>query len=105
MLACDILRILHLENTEPSDAYRVLGFLFASHHIHKIKSLNAYVGCDYSDKPRLGQFLIRLCGNELSEMEGTEIEKLITRKASKNGFHTQHQTVGVMGLCAACQSL
>src|SRR5690606_4614308 len=47
----------------PPTGYRALDFLMAEGLIHKIESLNAYLGCVEAGAPHSGQFLIcRKCG-------------------------------------------
>ena len=58
--AYDILQ--HIQKEQPRAApptvYRALDFLMDAGLVHKIESLNAYVGCGNPNKPHIGQFLI-----------------------------------------------
>ncbi|NKB77096.1 MAG: transcriptional repressor [Gammaproteobacteria bacterium] len=105
ILAYDILRKLRQEkdNAEPPTVYRALDFLLNNHLIHRIESLNAYIGCDYSGEQHISQFLICVACKQITEMEDEEVALLITQKALDNGLQAKHQTVEVMGLCPNCR--
>jgi Fur family zinc uptake transcriptional regulator len=53
----DALRRRH-PGAAPPTVYRALEFLIAEGLIHRIESLNAYVGCSRPDEPHVSQFLI-----------------------------------------------
>ena len=63
--AYDILEQLHAKNPKavPPTVYRALEFLQNAGLVHRIESLNAYVGCGKPGEPHIGQFLIcTMCG-------------------------------------------
>ena len=104
--AYDLLGRLRAERqgAAPPTVYRALDFLRAEGFVHKIESLNAYVGCGEPGHPSSGQFLIcRRCG-EVAEMDDPEIAGLIADKARQLGFASQRQTIEVGGLCADCRA-
>lgn len=86
----------------PPTVYRALEFLVEHGFVHKIESLNAFVGCGKPDGDHVGQFLI--CGTcrQVGELDDPEIAKLIAKKAKSVGFDVSHQTIEVMGLCSDC---
>lgn len=86
----------------PPTVYRALEFLHAHGLVHRIESLNAYIGCVRPDQPHAGQFLIcESCGATL-ELEDDEINEAVSRSASRLGFQALRQTVEVTGLCPDC---
>jgi len=102
--AYDILEILRDEKkgSAPPTVYRALDFLQKVGFVHKIESLNAYVGCGEPGHPNTSQFLIcHQCG-VVAELDDAEIEDLITDKARRLGFRIKHQTIEVQGLCTEC---
>ena len=104
MRAYDLLDELRAERRRaaPTTVYRALDFLIENGLVHKIESLNAFVGCIGPRTPHVGQFLIcRNCG-AVAEFDDVEISRMISRKARKIGFHIQHQTIEITGLCADC---
>ena len=86
----------------PPTVYRALEFLVENGFVHKIQSLNAFVGCDRPDREHVGQFLICAACKQVGELADTDIAKLIAKKAKAAGFNVLHQTIEVQGLCRNC---
>lgn len=104
--AYDILGRLRTEHrgAAPPTVYRALDFLRAEGFVHKIESLNSYVGCGAPGHVSAGQFLIcRRCG-EVAEIDDSEIVALIADKAHQLGFASERQTIEVDGLCGDCRA-
>ena len=102
--AYDILEQLHAKNPKavPPTVYRALDFLQNAGLVHRIESLNAYVGCGKPGEPHIGQFLIcTMCGS-VAEMDEPKIAELLSDQAAQLGFSTQQQLVELMGLCPQC---
>lgn len=98
----------HLGNSrkraQPPTVYRALEFLLAQGLIHRIESLNAYIGCTAPERDHDGQFLIcRDCG-ATAELLDRRIDTAIHAGASAAGFTVEHPTVELEGLCAKCRS-
>lgn len=86
----------------PPTVYRALDFLLEQKLIHRIESLNAFVGCVDPGHQHTAQYLIcRDCG-VLQELEDPAIADAIGRKAEEMGFAIDRQTVEVHGLCRHC---
>ena len=89
--------------TAPPTVYRALDFLLEQGLIHRIASLNAYIGCDFPQEPHRGQFIIcKLCG-EATELVSHTIEKCIAGAAAKLDFQVQSRVIEILGVCSACQ--
>jgi len=104
--AYDILETLHGEGRAgaPPTVYRALDFLLEQGLVHRIASLNAFVGCARPGHREPGQFLIcRDCGLA-AELNDSRVEDAITRSAAALGFRTHHHTVEVTGLCRHCRN-
>ena len=87
---------------EPPTVYRALQFLGDEGFIHRIESLNAYVGCPTPERRHNAQYLIcSLCG-EVVEIDVDEITSAIHDRADDYGFKVRRQTVEVVGLCSRC---
>ena len=88
----------------PPTVYRALDFLMHNGLIHRIESLNAYVGCGAPSDGHTGQFLIcRDCGS-VGELDDPEIARLLARKAAGMGFAVERQTIEITGLCPECRA-
>ena len=83
--------------------YRALEFLLENGLVHRIASLNAFVGCNHPGEAHQGQFLIcRQCQTAI-ELEQSAISDAIVASAQAVGFAVEGQTVEVVGLCATCR--
>ncbi len=88
----------------PPTVYRALQFLGEEGFVHRIESLNAYVGCINPGELHSAQYLIcGLCG-EVAEISGEEVSEVVRRRASEMAFEVRRQTVEVVGLCPRCGS-
>ena len=89
--------------TAPLTVYRALEFLVEQGLVHRIESLNAYVGCADPGAVHSGQFLVcATCGNTV-EIDDPRIRAAIDASAGEHGFRVQLPTVEVRGLCPECQ--
>lgn len=107
--AYDLLNQLQKEKSRaaPPTVYRALDFLLEHGLVHRIESLNAYVGCgepqSHPHSHHGGQFLIcHDCGS-VAELDDHDISRTVVKKAEHQGFHVQRQTIEIMGLCPDCK--
>ena len=87
----------------PPTVYRALDFLLDNGLVHRISSLNAFVGCNHPEHAHQGQFLICRTCHAAIELEQKSISDAIIQSAADVGFKVEGQTVEVVGLCAGCQ--
>jgi Fur family zinc uptake transcriptional regulator len=88
---------------KPPTVYRALDFLIAHGLVHRLESLNAYVGCPMPDAAHEGQFLIcGACGG-VSEFAAPAIRGAIAEQAARRRFAIAAQTVEVRGTCRLCR--
>jgi Fur family zinc uptake transcriptional regulator len=86
----------------PPTVYRALDFLMNEGLIHKIESLNAYLGCVEAGAPHSGQFLIcRQCGATEEIVDG-KLETALDQAAKRAHFAAERKVVEISGLCARC---
>jgi Fur family zinc uptake transcriptional regulator len=103
--AYEVLELLQQQNrTAPPTVYRALDFLQGLGLVHRIESLNAYVGCSRPGKPHDGQFFICQRCHALAELDAPEITAAINQSAAISGFQAAHQTIEIMGLCPTCRN-
>lgn len=104
--AYDLLSALAKEHAgaAPPTVYRALEFLQEAGLVHRIQSLNAFVGCPDPGSPHSGQFMICRRCEQVEELDAKRIGTMILNQASAKGFHVEQQTVELRGLCAACGS-
>lgn len=102
--AYEILEHLQQHNPRavPPTVYRALEFLQQAGLVHRLESLNAYVGCGEPREPHIGQFLIcQTCG-AVAEINEPKITELLSAQAARLGFETTRQLVELKGLCPQC---
>jgi Fur family zinc uptake transcriptional regulator len=102
--AYDVLEQLHGINPKavPPTVYRALEFLQKAGLVHRIESLNAYVGCGMPAEPHVGQFLICTQCGAVAEINEPKIIRLLNEQAAQLGFTTGRQLVEIKGLCPQC---
>ncbi len=86
----------------PPTVYRALEFLREQGLVHRVATLNAYVGCQVGAEPHDHQlYICRGCGSTL-ESGQLEISGAIRRHGNKVGFRVESVALEVLGLCPGC---
>jgi Fur family zinc uptake transcriptional regulator len=88
---------------QPPTVYRALEFLVENGLIHRIESLNAYVGCSEPSERHVGQFLICTGCQSAAELDDAAIGGAIAARAQAIGFSVTRATVEIAGLCPNCR--
>ena len=90
---------------KPPTVYRTLEFLMDLGLVHRIDSLNAFVGCPKPDRSHSAQFLI--CGGcgEVSEINAASIDRAVADQAAGSGFALSRQIIELHGKCPHCTAL
>ncbi|MEO5622560.1 MAG: transcriptional repressor [Dokdonella sp.] len=87
----------------PPTVYRALDFLLEHGFIHKLESINAFVGCHHPNEAHQVPFLIcDVCANA-DEVCDERVSRLLTEQAKDRGFRARAQTLEVHGVCADCR--
>ena len=103
--AYDLLDLMKGESgsTAPPTVYRALDFLLDQGFIHRLASINAFVGCHHPQVRHSVPFLIcDNCHNAI-ELEDERIASLLDGQAKALGFRPRAQSLEVHGLCQDCQ--
>lgn len=102
--AYDILQTLAGEgrSAAPPTVYRALDFLRGQGLVHRIESLNAYVGCAEPGHGARSQFLICQACGWAAELNDARLEHAISRSVASLGFKPARQTIEIAGLCPNC---
>lgn len=104
--AYDILDSLNRagKTVAPPTVYRALEFLIEADLVHRLDSLNAFVGCPDPSTPHAGQFLICRKCRSVAELDDSDINELVRQRAADLGFTAIHQTLEIEGICRNCSS-
>ena len=87
---------------KPSTVYRALDFLLEQGLIHRVESLNAFVGC-HSSATRHDQLLLicTVCHN-IEERAASQVIRSLGEELQAAGFSPQRKTIEIHGLCQSC---
>ena len=87
----------------PPTVYRALDFLQANGLVHRLASLNAYIGCDAPGKPHESQFLICRDCEVAVEVTAPAVNQALEACAQQCEFAIQSSNVEIVGLCPNCR--
>ncbi|HET9033800.1 MAG TPA: transcriptional repressor [Dokdonella sp.] len=88
----------------PPTVYRALDFLLEHGFIHKLESINSFVGCHHPGESHQVPFLICDRCSSAIEICDQEVARLLTTQARDRGFTPASQTLEVHGVCAECSN-
>jgi Fur family zinc uptake transcriptional regulator len=92
-------------NAAPPTVYRALDFLLELGLIHRIASLNAFIGCVCPEYGHQGSFLICHQCHSAHEMNQQSVDKAIHDAAIEEGFSVEGVILEINGLCPACREV
>jgi len=99
-------RIKPLQNAaKPATIYRALDFLIEQGLIHRVESLNAFVGCSCSGHQHEQLLLICKRCNEVEERPATEVMQALSQEFDQAGFIVHSKAIEVHGICVKCVAL
>ncbi len=88
---------------KPATVYRALDFLLEQGLIHRVESLNAFVGCHLSGSQH--DLLLLICSrcHNVEERPATSVIQALGEELQVAGFNPQLKTIEIQGLCKNCQ--
>ena len=89
---------------KPPTVYRTLEFLLENGLIHKLNSLNAYVGCAHPLRHDECYFLICTSCQTVMECCNHTLAEAISDTMHENAFNPKHVTLEIEGKCAECKN-
>lgn len=93
------------QSAKPVTVYRALDFLLMQGLIHRVESLNAFVGCSCSEKQHEQLLLICVQCHEVEERPGVMVMEALSKELQQAGFTVHRKTIEIQGLCRHCRSL
>lgn len=88
----------------PPTVYRALDFLLEQHLIHKLETLNAFIGCTNPAHTHPDAFLLCDACGHAEELDSAQVTHAVHEAAATAGFRVQKQSLEVLGLCSQCQA-
>ncbi|WP_090828874.1 transcriptional repressor [Nitrosovibrio tenuis] len=87
---------------KPATVYRALDFLIEQGLIHRVESLNAFIGCSYSGQQHEQLLLIcKLC-HEVEERAAEKVMKTLAREMKQLAFVAHSKSIEIHGICIKC---
>lgn len=87
---------------KPATIYRALDFLLEQGLIHRIESLNAFIGCGNSGQRHDQLMLICEHCREVEERPATSVMEALSAEICQAGFLVHSKTIEIHGVCAKC---
>ena len=87
---------------KPATVYRALDFLMEQGLIHRVESLNAFIGCNCSETQH--ELLLLICKQcqEVEERPAVEVMQAVAKEIKAAGFAVHSKAIEIHGLCAQC---
>jgi Fur family zinc uptake transcriptional regulator len=102
--AYDLLELLkHFDpSAKPATVYRALDFLLEQGFIHRVESLNAFIGC--SDVGCRHDLLLLICDrcHTVEERAASSVMAAVAAEIASAGFRVRYKALEIQGLCTAC---
>jgi Fur family zinc uptake transcriptional regulator len=90
---------------KPPTVYRALDFLIEQGLVHRVDSLNAFVGCDHPDTPHAAHLLVCTRCGRVQELHSAAVDAAVDAAVAATGFAAHRARLEVHGLCARCAAL
>jgi Fur family transcriptional regulator, zinc uptake regulator len=90
---------------KPATIYRALDFLIEQGLIHRVESLNAFIGCSCSEYQH--EQLLLICNKclEVEERSATNVMSALTLEIQQAKFTAHSKALEIHGVCAKCRLL
>lgn len=90
------------EKVGPPTVYRALEFLQSAGLVHRLDSLNAFLGCDQPESPHGGAFLVCARCRRATEMRDSILSRTLRERARALGFPLETCAVEIKTICNEC---
>ena len=87
------------KNLAPPTVYRALDFLQEMGLVHKVESLNAFIGCNSEHDH---QYLVCQDCGDVADIHDTNLAKSVQKKAGEKGFKVTSSIIEIKGHCEKC---
>ncbi len=91
-----------MDAAKPATIYRALDFLIEQGLIHRVESLNAFVGCNSSAHQH--EQLLLICNNcqEVEERSAPEVMQALSQEIKQADFTVHSKAIEIHGVCVKC---
>ncbi len=91
-----------MDAAKPATIYRALDFLLEQGLIHRVESLNAFVGCNSSAHQH--EQLLLICNNcqDVEERSAPQVMQALALEIKQADFIVHSKAIEIQGICAKC---
>ncbi|VAV93321.1 Zinc uptake regulation protein Zur [hydrothermal vent metagenome] len=100
----DMLSNAGKKRVAPPTVYRALDFLMEEGFVHRLESLNAFIGCPDPAHKHQGHFLICRKCRMVTEVNNPKLMTHISQAAVARGYSCENSMLEITGLCMNCQN-
>lgn len=100
----DQLAVMLDKRIAPPTVYRAIEFLLQLGLIHRIPSLNAYIGCPFPNSEHSNLFMICTECGSAAEVAHHTLNAVLQNASDKANFTLQSQNLELFGLCPGCSN-
>jgi Fur family transcriptional regulator, zinc uptake regulator len=90
------------DKAAPPTVYRALEFLQEAGLVHRLDTLNAFLGCDRAEDQHAGQFLVCRQCRRAAEIEDSVLNRALRERADSLGFRLETSAVEIKAVCSQC---
>ena len=90
------------DKAAPPTVYRALEFLIDAGLVHRIDSLNAFIGCHEPEQSHIAQFLVCRRCQRVAEIDDPAIQRTLVERSRAVGFQIEPTSLEIKGLCSDC---
>ena len=87
---------------KPATVYRALDFLLEQGLIHRVESLNAFIGCSCSGQKHEQLLLICEQCQEVEERPGLLVMEAVANELEQASFNMHRKAIEIQGICKHC---
>jgi len=98
----DQLSSLTGKSIAPPTVYRAIEFLSDLGLVHRLASLNAYIGCPFPNSEHSNLFMICTSCGSAAEVAHTALNDVLQNASEKAQFKLESQSIELFGLCPQC---
>lgn len=90
------------DSAKPATVYRALDFLIGQRLIHRVESMNAFIGCNHLETQH--DLLLLICErcHEIEERPAAKVMESLSQELNCAGFAAQRKSIEIHGLCSRC---
>jgi Fur family zinc uptake transcriptional regulator len=91
------------QSAKPATVYRALDFLLEQQLIHRVESLNAFIGCSCSEQQHEQLLLICVQCHEVEERLGAAVMQAVSKELEQADFTVHRKAIEIHGICKQCK--